>query len=219
MSGQVMKFGATVLECLPELTTARMQELIESPTTLAELLNRALCPPAPVRRWREENGVIRFELTANGWSGKQWVDYFKINGVGIGEYGRQVLLSSDFKVTPAGTVVKVAVLKGEIFSDSDRVTGKIRDYATEPQRKLATPNTDLACLVRKDLTNKEVREMGLYWIVGMSEPVKDSGGGPVLLYLDCDGSDSWLDARYDDPGNGWDRDCGFAFVEQVSSED
>ncbi len=166
-----------------------------------------------VRRWYEKDGVIRFEVTANGWSGQHWVDYFKANGVDVGQYANSILLSPDFKITPGGTVVKATVFKGEIFSDSDRITGKIRAFVARCQLKLLTPNTDLACLIRKDLTNKEVRDMGLRWIIGMSETVKDSDGGPSLLCSRCDGSGPWLTARYGFPECRWLRGIGFAFVE------
>ncbi|NCQ12709.1 hypothetical protein GW804_01280, partial [Candidatus Falkowbacteria bacterium] len=67
------------------------------------------------------------------------------------------------------------------------------------------------------LSDKELEAMGLYWIVAMHEPIKDSGGDPRLLsvHRDCDGS--WLDAYYGSPDVEWDRGSGFAFaVSQVS---
>jgi hypothetical protein len=75
----------------------------------------------------------------------------------------------------------------------------------------------VACLVREKFSDKELEAMGLYWIVTMHNPIKDSGGGPLLLSARRNGDGSWLHARYDCPGSLWVRDSGFAFVvSQVS---
>ena len=59
--------------------------------------------------------------------------------------------------------------------------------------------------------------MGLYWIVAMHEPIKDSDGGPILLHAVRRADGSWLYAYYGYPDNKWNRSYGFAFVvSQVS---
>ncbi len=164
---------------------------------------------APVRLWREEDGAICFPATSNGMTGKEWIKRFESKGIKIGDYAKYLLLSRDFKPSKKGTVHQVAVLKGSLFSDNDRTTANIRQEADK--RKLGKLNAEVACLIRDMFTDKEIEAMGLYWIVTMHEPIKDSDGYPDLLGTSGYDSGSWLRACYDYPDNGWSRGDGFAF--------
>jgi hypothetical protein len=60
--------------------------------------------------------------------------------------------------------------------------------------------------------------MGLFWIVTMHKPIKDSGGDPKLLGVGRGDNGFWLGASHDNPGNRWDCGGGFVFVvSQVSN--
>ncbi|MFH1182879.1 MAG: hypothetical protein V1690_01290 [Candidatus Moraniibacteriota bacterium] len=164
-------------------------------------------------RWREENGVIRFTVTSDGTTGPQWIKSLKNQGL-IYEWARDVLNSSDF-VPTNGVRYEVAVLKGILFPDEDRVTKKIRAEAS--RRNLAKAHPEIACLAQRTFTDKDLEEMGLSWIVAMHDPIKDAGGDPRLLSVDRRDSGCSLDAGYDDPYGRWCRGRGFAFVvSQVS---
>lgn len=161
------------------------------------------------RQWTEENGVIRFSITSNGMTGPEWEEHLKKQGHSISDYAHQLLHSEDFVPTKAGEVKEVVILNGELFTDSERITKKIRKEAQK--RNLSTPNAEIACLIRDKFSNKEIEQMGLTWIITMHEPVEVSGGDPRLLSVYRDGG-SWLHAFWDYPVNGWRRDFGFAFV-------
>lgn len=170
----------------------------------------------PTRSWREEDGVIYFSVTSDGTTGEDWIKHLEGNGFRVGDYAKQVLRSPDFKPT-SGVTTEVAVLKGMLFEDNDRITKKIR--AEADKRKLSKPNAELACLIREKFTDKEIEAMGLWWIVAMHEPIKDSGGDPILLGAGRGGGGRWLGACGGGPGDGWGRGGGFAFaVSQVSSQ-
>ena len=169
----------------------------------------------PVRRWREQDGVIYFSVTSNGMTGPQWIEHFEKKGIQLSKWAKDVLLSPDFKPTN-GVTTEVAVLKGMLFEDNDRVTSKIR--AEAGKRKLVKPNAELGCLIRDMFTDEEIAAMGLVWIVAFHEPIKDSGGVPCLLSAPRDGAGHWLNACAGRPDDRWDRGSGFAFaVSQVSS--
>lgn len=169
----------------------------------------------PTRSWCEEDGVIHFLVTSDGTSGVDWVKRLEKKGFRVGDYAKQLLRSDDFKPTN-GVTYKVAVLKGMLFSDNDRITSKVRAEAT--CHNLSVPNAEVACLIREKFTDKELVAMGLWWIIVMHEPIKDSGGGPRLLDVSRDNDGSWLDSYYDDPDCRWYREDGFAFVaSQVSA--
>jgi hypothetical protein len=165
-------------------------------------------------KWIEKNGVVYFSVTSDGTTGEQWIVRLESKGFRVRSYAKSVLRSKDFK--PTETVYKIAVLKGMLFNDSDRITKNIRVEADK--RKFITPNAEVACLIRERFSDKELEIMGLYWIVTMHEPIKDSDGDPGLLRADRDGGGSWLRAHYDRPGNKWDCSSGFVFVvSQVSN--
>jgi len=169
----------------------------------------------PVRRWREQDGVIYFSVTSNGMTGPQWIEHFEKKGIQLSKWAKDVLLSPDFKPTN-GVTTEVAVLKGMLFEDNDRVTSKIR--AEAGKRKLVKPNAELGCLIRDMFTDEEIAAMGLVWIVAFHEPIKDSDGDPFLLSANRADDGRWLDAYYGRPDGRWARDGGFAFaVSQVSS--
>ncbi len=170
----------------------------------------------PARRWREQDGVIYLTVTSNGMTGPEWIKYLEKKGFRLSDYAKSVLRSSDFKPTK-GVTYEVAILKGMLFEDSQRITKNIRNVATE--RKFTTPNAEIACLIRDNFSDEDIEAMGLVWIVAMHEPIKDSGGYPNLLHANRNDGGSWLDAYYDDPDSRWHRGLGFAFVvSQVCSQ-
>jgi len=162
-----------------------------------------------VRRWREENGIIYFSVISDGTTGEGWIARLESNSFRVVEYAKSVLRSKDFKPTN-GIIYEIAVLKGELFSDNERITKNIRKDAKN--RKFTTPNAEIACLIREKFSDKELEAMGLYWVVAMHEPIEDSDGGPELLSASRVGVGSWLYTYYGGPDGKWSRDGGFAFV-------
>ena len=169
----------------------------------------------PTKSWREQNGVIYFSVTSDGTTGEEWIGRLEGKKYNVGSYAKSVLRNSDFKPTK-GVTTEVAVLKGMLFEDNDRITSKIRTEAEG--RKLEKPNAEIACLIREKFTDKEIEEMGLWWIVAMSDTINDSDGDPLLLGASRLGGGRYLVAYYDRPDDGWGRGDGFAFaVSQVSA--
>ncbi len=156
----------------------------------------------------EKDGVIYVTLTSNGWSGPEWEAHFDRRGVELSPNARKILNSTQFKASKAGTSRPVAILKGELFSDEDRITKNIRAKAIE--LKLKKLDIETQCLIRDALTNKAINDLGLNWIVGMHEPV-EIGGGLGLLTARARGVVPGLGTGYVGPGFRWGRGFGFAF--------
>lgn len=163
----------------------------------------------PHRTWREQGGVIYLSVTSDGTTGEEWVKRLEDKDFRVGKYTKSVLRSPNFKPT-SGVTTEIAVLKGMLFEDNDRITKKIR--AEADKRKLTKPNAEVACLIRELLTDEEIEAMGLWGIVVMHEPIKDSDGVPGLLFARRVGGGGWLNVCDDGPGYGWGRKYGFAFV-------
>jgi len=166
------------------------------------------------RKWREVDGVIYFSVTSDGTTGEDWITRLESKGFRVSDYAKQVLRSQNFKPTNCVTT-EVAVLKGVLFLDNDRITKNIR--AEADKRKLSKPNAELACLIREKFTDKEIEAMDLLWIVTMHEPINDSDGDPNLLNADRDDDGRWLSAYNDGPDDRWHRGNGFAFAVSSSS--
>lgn len=162
-----------------------------------------------VQRWREEDEVIYFSVVSDGTTGDGWIERLKSKGFQISKWARDLLLSPDFKPT-SGVKYEVAVLKGKLFTDSNRVTKNIR--ARADRRNWAKPSPEIVCLIREMFSDQEIEAMGLWVIVAMHAPIKDSNGDPDLLGASRHGNGRWLGACCDYPGLGWIRDNGFAFI-------
>jgi hypothetical protein len=163
----------------------------------------------PVRSWREEDGVIYFSVTSDGTTGEKWINRLEDQGFSMSDYAKSVLRSPDFQPT-SGVTAQIAVLKGELFSDKERITSKIRDVAAD--RKFTAPNAEVACLIREKFTDKEIEAMGLWWIVAMHGPIEDSAGYPDLLAAGRRDDGRWLIADWVKPSYRLGREFGFAFV-------
>ena len=162
------------------------------------------------RSWIEKDDVIYFYIASKGMSGQDWIAHFQSKGYNIPYYAQQILMSNDFKVSPADTIHHIAVLKGGTFIDSGCgcVTKKIRARAKE--MKFSKPNAEIVCLIRDQFSNDDLKAMGLWWIVCMHKPIKDSNGVPSLLGVSHD-HDSWLCAYLDHPEDEWGGQHDFAF--------
>lgn len=207
---QTAKFLARVAENMPEISGDVMQEWIENPKALQRFLEglwHSKTKPTP--SWRKEDGVIYFSVTSDGTTGEDWAEGPEGNGFRVGEHAEQVLCSPDFKPT-SGVTTEVAVLKGMLFEDNDRITKKIR--AEAHKRKLTKPNAEVACLIREKFTDKDIEAMGLWWVVVMHQPIKDSDGDPCLLCAGRDDDGQWLRAYDGRLDHWWNRDFGFAFA-------
>ena len=158
-----------------------------------------------------QNGVINLGfVTSDGATGQDWIERLEKKGIRSSDYAKSILLSSDFNPSKAGTVTKIAVLKGELFPDENRVTKNIR--AEADKRKLVKPSAEVACLIREKFTDKEIENMGLRWIVAMHDPIQDSDGDLHLLGANRYDDGSWLRTFYDYSGFRWGREVGFAFA-------
>jgi hypothetical protein len=175
---------------------------------VARFLRGELTVSESALRWREQDGVIYFTLPAtDGTTGEGWIA--RLGNKGFGEHAKSILRSKDF-VPTNGITNEIAVLKGSLFSDSERITNNIRTEAC--RLKFGKPNAEVACLIREMFANKEIKAMGFWWIVAMHESIEDSDHVSRLLGAYCDDGGPWLDAYYDEPEDEWFRDSGFAFV-------
>ncbi|MEI6297007.1 MAG: hypothetical protein WCO84_05185 [bacterium] len=157
--------------------------------------------------WHEKDGVVYLSVVSDGCTGSQWVRRLGKKKL-QSDRARSILCSPDFKST-SGVKYEIAVLKGMLFENRNRITSNIRNLAM--QRKLTTPNTEVACLILENFSNVDFGKMGLLRIVVMHEPIKDFLRNQSLLRVSRAGNACRLYAYYD-TGHKWCGENGFAFV-------
>lgn len=157
----------------------------------------------------DDEGNILFTLTSNGFTREQWESHLERHGWRIGDYARQVLNYAT-EVPTSGVTYNIVVRPGKKISDSDRITKKIR--AAADKKGWLKPHWEVACLIRDTFTDEQLEQMGLWYIVVMHEPIKDSECDPRLLQSNRSDDGRWLYANYDRPDSYWHVDGGFAFA-------
>lgn len=157
----------------------------------------------------DDDGNIHFSLTSNGMTCEQWEQHLERRGCRISDYARQVLRRASEAPTN-GVTYNIVVRPGKKISDSDRITKKIR--AAADNKGWVKPHWEVACLIRDTFTDEQLEQMGLWYIVTMHEPIKDSDGDPFLLRSGRGGDGRWLYAGYGRPDAYWHDDGGFAFA-------
>lgn len=163
----------------------------------------------PERAWRGKDGFITFTLTSDGTTGSGWITRLESKGFRVSDYAQQLLTSPDFAPTTDVTY-EVTVLKGMLWHDSERITENIHIEAK--RRGLAKPNPEIACLIRERFSDRDIEDMGFWWIVTMHELIGKPGDFPELLRAGHVDGGRWLFADRGRHFAGWCRECGFVFV-------
>lgn len=158
----------------------------------------------------DDDGNIHFTLVSNGLTLKQWGQHFESRGLQITEFVRYILRSASEAPTN-GVTYNIVVRPGKLISNRNRITRKIRSAADK--KGWGKPHWEVACLIHGALTEEQLEQMGLWYIVTMHEPISDSDECPDLLYSDRRGDGWLLNADYGRPNLNWDKHGGFAFIE------
>ena len=169
---------------------------------------------------RLSNGVIRFSVVSKGVTGNEWIGRLKNRGFSISEQAQNMLLSEYFIATTNTTYrVEVLPIGSKIVPDGHYQDEAIRSLAA--RRNLVTPGMELACLIRDNLSNDELKRFGFpYEIIVMHVP-RELGIGPMPFLLTVCRVPmqqftskpilTHLSGIYEYAG-GWFGDIGFAFI-------
>ncbi len=149
------------------------------------------------------------KLHLGQWKNKK--EMFKsLEGYNISSYAKEILESKDFKLNKPQKV-EIAILSlDDLGLPKHSTTKEIRKKAES--LGYTTPPAEVAPLIRLAISDEEIKNLGLWLIATMYEPINDSDGDPSLLcaYRFDDGR--WLNAYCVEPDVQWPRESGFAFV-------
>lgn len=190
---------------LDELKRRTNERTLPYPLVMDEV--QRLIEGRGVPKWTEEDGIIYFSVTSSGTTGPEWIKRLGKKGFRVSDYAKELLQSSSFVPTD-GITYRLAVIRATKFSDAGRVTNKIRAFAEG--MKFQTPPAEIACLIREYFSDEELKQLGLWYIVAMHEPIIDSDGNPNLLHACRNDGGRWLDACWGGPDVRWGDRGAFA---------
>ena len=168
--------------------------------------------PAGERKWRNEDGIIRFSVEHRGIFGRLWVDRLKGKNFHITASSESVLCSDSFKPFD-GLTTEVAVLRG-IKLEKQYHAQAVRTKAAE--RGWGAVNVEVACLIREKFSDNDIAAMGLRRIVVMHAPIADFSGDLTQLCVSALSREGFLSTWTDHVETDFDGRTGFAF--QVSAQ-
>ena len=202
---QVLKFGATILQNLPDMSEDIMQGWIENPKALQKVL-LGLCPPAK-GFVPEFKGFIK---TIKLGTGLKTADDFrkslKDNGFRIGDYVNDILGKTAFTVATEETELDLIVVSVAELGFKDGATHE-QIFARAKEHGLDLCPTEVGPQLRlqyKDQPNGEQ-------LVVAMEPITASDGDLLLFGVRRNDSDLWLYNYYDYPSRLWYADYRFVF--------
>lgn len=205
--GQIDKAGELFRSILKrfraELPTDAVQQVLGNNDIWPELY------AAFRKRVEMISNMILRHVTTDGRTGEQFIATLESASYNVGDYAKQLLRSDKF-VSTNGKTYKLVVIKGDEFEDNDRITSKIREEAKK--RGYLTPPVEVAPLLREAISDEELEQMGLWWLIVMHEPITVSGGGPGVLGLGRRGRGRWLRAYHGRAAFRWHRGYGFVFL-------
>lgn len=146
-----------------------------------------------------------------GLSGKDWIMRLEKGKYQISSYARDLILSKEFEAArpKKGQMLDIQFVKVKDLGKSSATTKELKDYAKE--KGWAVPTPEVALLIREAMSDKQMEEMGIWYIAALHDPIKDSDGGPSVLGADRDGGGRWVSTYWGRPGSRWSALGAFAF--------
>lgn len=154
------------------------------------------------------DGVTHITVTSDGRTAEDFIKLWEKN-YRLSDYAKDITRRAKFTPT-MGVTYRIPIIMGSEFSDDDRITSKIREEAA--RRNYRTLPFEAACLLREAVSDEDLERLGLWWLIGMHDPIKGSDGSPSLLGVRRYDGGRWVDAYIDHPDSWWDRGDGFAFL-------
>lgn len=157
------------------------------------------------------------KLTTLGLSGKDWITRLEKGKYNIGSYAKELILSREFKAArpKKGKELNIEFVKVADLGKSYATTAELKKYAQE--KGWAVPTPEVALLIREAMSNKDIEELGVWYVAALHEPIVDLNGYPLVLYAIRDVDGRWVSADWDRPRHEWSTDGAFAFVVPVSA--
>jgi hypothetical protein len=162
---------------------------------------------------RNEYGHVIITITGLNLTGADEIKRLEEAGYRVGDYAKSCFASTetdDYDKNHhlvAGQVHKIALIPGkEIARDCDRTTTALRKLGEK--YGYGKPLAGHVPRIRESVSDKQMEEMGIWYIASLHEPIKNSNDCPRVLNAR---RGRWVNAYWDNPYNLWFDFGAFAF--------
>ena len=200
IQSQIHKFGATILQNLPDVPEDKMQDWIEDPRRLQEFLS-GLCRPTEFKVFKT------IKLGTGPKNADDFRKSLKDNGFRISNRADDILGKPAFSVAEEKTEVDLVVASVAELGFNQGATRE-QIYTRAQGRGLQLSPNEVGPQLR---SQHKGQPNGERLIIGM-EPITGSAGYLGLFSVEHDGDGLWLDSYYVYPGTVWYGSTRFVFV-------
>jgi hypothetical protein len=162
---------------------------------------------------KNQNGHYVVTITGRALTGTEEVARLESAGFRVDDYARQILTNGDYDNNhrlEAGKQYQVVLVPGKEITGF-RTTKKLKDYAAK--FGYVVPKAGFVSLIRETISDEKMKEMGIWYIAALHEPIKDVDGTPSVLGSDRNGDGRLINAHWDIPAYEWfGDDAAFAFL-------
>lgn len=216
--GQQANFHAALIKAAPrdiDPDVARGWE--QNGEALTKVLREALCPPSQFER--NEHGHIVLTVTDLGLTGAKEIERLEAAGFYVSGLAKSCLLSNSYnknhRLVTKQRYKVVLMPTREIERVSDRTADALRKRGVE-KYEYEKPLAGIVPRIRESISDKQMEEMGFWYIAAPHDPIKDSDGVPVVLAAGRDGIGSWFHVSGDYFDDYWYYYGAFAFLVPAS---
>ena len=167
---------------------------------------------------RNEHGHVVLSITGLDLTGEQEIERLLAAGFRVSDLAKSCLTSTKADGYDKnhrlvnGQPYRIALMPTrEIERDADRTTENLRNRGIK-QYGYCKPLGGVVPRVRESVSDKQMEEMGLWYIAAPHDPIKDSDGHPYVLHAYRDDDGLWLRANINHPDGQWYDDGVFAFL-------
>jgi hypothetical protein len=219
--GQQANFHAALIKAAPrDIDPDVAREWEQNGEVLTKVLREALCPPSQFEC--NEHGHVVLTFDGLDLAGEQEIERLIAAGFRVSNWAKSCLTSTkkdgydkNHHLVVGRQYNIVLMPTREIERDSDRTTDALRKHGIE-KYGYEKPLAGIAPRIRESVSDKQMEEMGFWYIAAPHDPIKDSDGVPFVLYARRYGGGQWLGALWVRPGARWYGYGAFAFLVPVS---
>jgi hypothetical protein len=179
-------------------------------------------PFAPSAFERNEHGHAVITITGLDLSGADEVERLEAASYRVSDYAKSCFKSTkgdgydkNHRLEP-NRAYKIAIVPGkEIERDADRTTANLQKLGEKYGYQ--KPLAGIVPRIRETVSDEMMKDLDVWYIAALHDPIKDSVGGPGVLSADRSGGGRWVDAYWGDPGDRWSSHGSFAFLLPASA--
>lgn len=220
-----MGFGVSILQTLDEERQAlgvSDEEFHKLATPDGRVLIRKfvelMAENKPKVITKNANGHYVVTISGLALTGTEEITRLESAGFRIGTYARQILTNGDYDKKhrlEVGKQYQIVLVPGKEVT-SNRTTANLKAHAKK--FGYIVPKAGIMPRIREAVSDKQMEEMGIWYIAGLHDSIKDSDGSPGVLGSDRYVDGLWLGTHWGRLESVWDDVGAFAFlVSQVSA--